>query len=83
MRVRVNFSVIPLKNEGKMQLMFKKIYAATTLKQAAIEERVVYHSSLHKNHINAGTSSSNFGINSVSKLSLGARGGGEPLISLN
>lgn len=69
---RLTFSVIPLKNEGEMHLMFRKIYAAITPRRAAIGKSVAYHSSLHKNHpvINSRTSPTTFSINSVDEFLL-------------
>jgi len=55
--------------------MFRKIYAATTPGQTAVGKRVAYHSSLHKNHpvVNAGTSSTNFSLDSVNESLLGKK----------
>lgn len=52
-----------------------KYYIASTPRQVAVEEGVVCHSGLHKNHsvINAATSFTNFSINSVSKALLGKK----------
>lgn len=79
---RLTFSVIPLKNEGEMHFMFRKIYAAITPRQAAIGKSVAYHSSLHKNHpvINARMSPTNFSINSVNEFLLEKK---KPFFSLS
>lgn len=69
---RLAFSVTRLKNEGEMHLMFRKIYAAITPRQAAIGKSVAYHPSLHKNHpvIHARTSPTTFSINLVNEFLL-------------